>query len=56
MFHYEFSFLLQEPIFLGIFLDFVVIVNKVVIQEVKWIVRRDLSALSDVLIIGHDLL
>ena len=28
MFHHEFTFLLQEPLFLGIFLDVVVIVNK----------------------------
>ena len=56
MFHHEFPFLLQEPLFLGIFLDIFVIVNRGVIQKVKWIDRQELSALSDVFITVHDLI
>ena len=55
MFHHEFHFLLQEPLFLVMFLDVFVIVNKGVTQEIKWIDRRKLGTLSYVLITVYDL-
>ena len=47
--HREFSFLLQELLFLGTFLGTAVLAHKDVTEEVQWIYRKELSALGNVM-------